>query len=95
MFRAQVSGHTPPTALLAAVRVAGRADQDLALDVNRLFGSQELKGLETETCNVCGATDSGFVGAVHLAPGRENDGQSYQNSSPRLPRNESHNIFIC
>lgn len=76
MFRAQVSGHTPPTALLAAVRVAGRADQDLALDVNRLFGSQELKGFEPETGKVCGAADGGGVGAVHLAPGRENDGRS-------------------
>lgn len=59
--------------MLTAIRAARRADQDLALQVNRLFGSQELKGPELKTGKVCGTVDGGSVGAVHSAPGWEID----------------------
>lgn len=49
----------------AGIVVGGLAYQDLALDVHRLCGSQELEGLKCETGEGIGARAVGPVGVVH------------------------------
>lgn len=51
--------------MTAGVVVRGWAYQDLALDVHRLCGSQELEGLKCETGKGMGATVVNLVGVVH------------------------------
>lgn len=64
--RPQVSGRTSVAAPAAPRVVVGRlAYQDLALDVHRLCGSQELEGLESEAGISTGAGGVGLVGVVH------------------------------
>lgn len=66
VFWPQVSGHTFVAATTAAgIVVRGLAYQDLALDVHRLCGSQELEGLKCETGIGSGASDVAPVGVVH------------------------------
>lgn len=66
VFWPQVSGCTSAAAAAAAgIVVRGWACQDLALDVHRLCGSQELEGLKFETGIRAGASAVGVVGAVH------------------------------
>lgn len=68
MFWPQVSGLPFAAATAAAwIVVRGLAYQDLALDVHRLCGSQELEGLECETGIAMGTSHVGLVGVVHTA----------------------------
>lgn len=69
VFQPQTSGPAFPAASATeGVVVGGLAYQDLALDVNGLCGSQELKGLECETGIGTAARDDRLVGAVHGTP---------------------------
>lgn len=92
--RAQVPAHTPPAAMLAVARIIGWTDQDLAVDVDRLCLSQEVRGLNCKTKWRWRWTDDGILGAVQLASWRWNDRQQLQ-SSPCLKKLESQNISIC
>ena len=66
VFWPQVSGRTSVAATAAAgIVVGGLAYQDLALDVHRLCGSQELEGLKCEAGVVPGARDVVAIGVVH------------------------------
>lgn len=61
----QVSGRTSSASAAAAGLVGAGAYQDLALDVYRLIGSQELEGLKSETGIVTEAIKEGLIGVVH------------------------------
>ena len=74
VFCPQVSGHTRSAVrriVAAGIAVRGWAYQDLALDVHRLCGSQELEGPKCETGIGTEASVVGPEGAVHGTSGGE------------------------
>lgn len=74
VFWPHISGGTVVASTAAAgIVVRGGAYQDLALDVQRLCGSQELESLKSEAGIGTGATDVGIVGVIHRTATGETD----------------------